>query len=1053
MKLALALAAVLLTSCSKTPAPASAVQTTSRAELIGGKRALGEVGDFKLSNGIIHAVIQDVGFSRGFGAFGGSLIDIDLVRAGRSSSTQGPVGNDYFTEMFPAFFLQAVEPSKVEVAADGKDGTPAIIRVTGEGGDFLSLVNSINDLLIPPVKTQYSVDYILEPGKQYLKIVVTLTNVDTREAQFPLAIPFGFITLLGEGQRLFVPGEGGFDLRFFLEDVVYKRDSKLEALPGAVSSMWATEGSGVSYAVAASPRGAGYMSSNPSFYEGAKPDSLFIPVAYSSFLGSFWAKPPPTIAPTKSFSYTAYLSVGTGDVASAQKVIYEIADEGGRQPTKTGTISGRVTEAGTGARLGGVSIVLQDEQGNYLTQVRTIDGSGHFTAQVPKGAKYRAIASDAIRPATTSDGYVDIPVEGAMGEINLTMPRPAALEVTVRDDKGRLLPAKISIEGTYAQTGSEPPRKFLYDLKVGSRYRVSDLVPDTDDAESRRFLERVLFAPGGSAGTAIKPGHYKVYASRGIEYSLASQEIELVAGKTGRLELVLSHVMDTPGWASADFHVHSVNSVDSDMSLTDRVASFAVEGVDLVTSTDHNFVTDFEPTLEALDLKDWLHSTIGLELTTLEMGHFNAFPVKVDPGPVTHGSFRWFRRPPGELFAQLRGLGKTATSTIVQVNHPRDSVLGYFNAFNVGTYTGAPLPPSSAFVLDQSPLPDGGTSPYHPSNFSLDFDVIEVFNGKHDEQLFSYRVPATATGPEPTLPACSGGKVADCIPSVGEIIHLAVNTADAGQPKNFVLQPAFPGAMEDWFTLLGQGHHFTATGNSDSHNAIAEAGLPRTYLNVGETANGSMRGLSEEAMMKALRNGNAVVTNGPFIEATINGKGLGEEVVAPDGEIRLTLTVKAAPWVDVAQIVIRRGGRNQGQSPIVLETIPVPQSTALIRFSQTLTYKNVPDDSFVVIEVSGKKSMWPVFTPREFASIQISDAVGVIGGAFGFGNKYGKYRPNPVDEVRPFAFTNPIWVNHSKKQPLTRAKPVLPVSNSEPFSPRTIKDVRKIFANFHSDPE
>src|SRR4051812_25590791 len=149
-----------LAACDDKPAPASAVQVSTRAELIGGKRALGEIGDFKLSNGIIHAIVQNVGFSRGFRAFGGSLIDVGLVRAGKSSSTQGPVGNDYFTEMFPAFFLKAVEPSKVEVLSDGSaPGSAAVIRVSGEGGDFLSIVNPINGLLIPKVKTQYTVDY------------------------------------------------------------------------------------------------------------------------------------------------------------------------------------------------------------------------------------------------------------------------------------------------------------------------------------------------------------------------------------------------------------------------------------------------------------------------------------------------------------------------------------------------------------------------------------------------------------------------------------------------------------------------------------------------------------------------------------------------------------------------------------------------------------------------------------------------------------------------------------------------------------------------------
>src|SRR4051812_31619368 len=85
-------------SCTKPVQPATAFKVNSRADLVGGQRALGEIGDFKLSNGVIHAVVQDVGTSRGFGAFGGSLIDLDLVRGTPTNATRGPQGNDYFTE-------------------------------------------------------------------------------------------------------------------------------------------------------------------------------------------------------------------------------------------------------------------------------------------------------------------------------------------------------------------------------------------------------------------------------------------------------------------------------------------------------------------------------------------------------------------------------------------------------------------------------------------------------------------------------------------------------------------------------------------------------------------------------------------------------------------------------------------------------------------------------------------------------------------------------------------------------------------------------------------
>ncbi|MBI3183135.1 MAG: carboxypeptidase regulatory-like domain-containing protein [Myxococcales bacterium] len=1052
------LAAVLaaVTACSSKPPPASAFRIESRDQLVGGRRALGEVGDFKLSNGVVQAVVQDVGHSRGFGAFGGSLIDVDLVRGGKRSSAVGPVGNDYFTEMFPAFFLEAIEPEKVEIADDGRGGA-ARIRVFGKGGDFLSLTKSVNDIVLP-APFDYQVDYILEPGKQYLKIVTTIANPDkTKAAGFPLAIPFGFITLMGEGQRLFVPGKAGFDMRFRLDEV-YRQPSALTAFPGEVAPWVATEGDGVSYGVAASPKGAGYLN-NPTYYPTAKSDWLLVPMASGSFLATFWGKPPAELAPGKSYSFTGFLAVGTGDVASVQKVIYAIDEE--RTPTKTGTVSGRVREAGTGVALEHVNVVLQDEQGSYVSSARTLK-DGVYSAPVPPG-KYRAHAVDSVRTPASSEDLVEVAADG-LARIDLWLARPAYLSVSVRDEKGRALPAKVSVEATYEQVGTAPPRTFLYNLKIGERLRTSDLDPDTSDASTRRYLERVFFAPSGTAGRAIRPGKYTVYASRGIEYDLGIAEVELRAGENRELPLVLRQVMETPGWASADFHVHSAHSVDSDMALPERVASYAVEGVDYLSSTDHNFVSDFKPTVEALKLQQWLRTTVGLELTTLEMGHFNAFPVVLEPGPVTHGSFAWFRRPPSELFSQLAlpksaecqsCIGSPGGKTLIQVNHPRDSIMGYFSAFSLGAYSGNTIPNTSAFKLDQTPLPDGTPSPYAPENFTLDFDLLEVFNGKHLEQVHHYRIPAVPPeGADPTVPACSATLTADCIPAAGVILEQKVAAPDPQKPGSTIdlLQPVYPGALEDWYTLAAR-RRITAVGNSDSHGASAEAGLPRTYIYVGKSADGSMLALDEDAMLDGLKEQRVLVTNGPFVELTVDGQPVGGEVVAPDGKVSVQVQVRAAPWVDVSRVLIRRGGKDVAKVPQTLADIAVPPSTDLVRLERTLSFEGIPDDSFIVAEVSGERSMWPVYTPYEVESILINEAVGAVGAAFGFGNKYGKYRPVRVRQVTPFAFTNPIRVTRSVKQGLFTPKRVpLPIAERA-FSPGRLPDLRRLFGSLHSDVE
>jgi hypothetical protein len=167
----------------------------------------------------------------------------------------------------------------------------------------------------------------------------------------------------------------------------------------------------------------------------------------------------------------------------------------------------------------------------------------------------------------------------------------------------------------------------------------------------------------------------------------------------------------------------------------------------------------------------------------------------------------------------------------------------------------------------------------------------------------------------------------------------------------------------------------------------------------------------------------------------------------------MIIKVEAAPWVDVTRVAIRRGGPTQGKRPEVLKTFDVPASTELLRFEQTELFTGVPDDSFFVVEVFGEKSMWPVFAPYEVPSLQISDAVSVIGGAFGFGSTYGKYEPQLAQIVKPYAFTNPIWATRTRKQALTAAKKVLPVSNSETFTPRRMPDIRTLFMQFHADLE
>ncbi|MEL6180477.1 MAG: hypothetical protein AAFS10_16070, partial [Myxococcota bacterium] len=285
--LTLATAAALSTgSCQESSEPmASAKRIGSRAELIGGPGALGEIGDFLLENDQIRIIIQDKGFSRGFGVYGGSLIDADLVRPVEEEVTgrSGGNGRDQFGELFPIFFLQALVPESIEVLNDGSDGNPAAIRVEGHGGDFLTLARVLNQIVInshdidptdlfegdPDIfhgvpKLKYETIYELEPNTRHVRIRARLTNITDDVMEIPptearsllsillggdggIDVPVGTVLLFGAGNNVFMP-RTGYNLRFALEESYEAEGLAFPALPGLVSPVITTTSrNGISY--------------------------------------------------------------------------------------------------------------------------------------------------------------------------------------------------------------------------------------------------------------------------------------------------------------------------------------------------------------------------------------------------------------------------------------------------------------------------------------------------------------------------------------------------------------------------------------------------------------------------------------------------------------------------------------------------------------------------------------------------------------------------------------------------------------------------------------
>ena len=119
---------------------------------------------------------------------------------------------------------------------------------------------------------------------------------------------------------------------------------------------------------------------------------------------------------------------------------------------------------------------------------------------------------------------------------------------------------------------------------------------------------------------------------------------------------------------------------------------------------------------------------------------------------------------------------------------------------------------------------------------------------------------------------------------------------------------AWSGCSTTGCSLLELGHSYVATGDSDSHRIQYQwAGYPRTYVSLPPDQAGDT-GPIDKALIASLKAGHAFVTSGPMISAKIGGQGPGSTVSASDGPLKLRVSVRAAPWIDVNEIEVLRGG-------------------------------------------------------------------------------------------------------------------------------------------------
>ncbi|MCC6874683.1 MAG: CehA/McbA family metallohydrolase [Sandaracinaceae bacterium] len=325
------------------------------------------------------------------------------------------------------------------------------------------------------------------------------------------------------------------------------------------------------------------------------------------------------------------------------------------------TITGTVREAGGGApaeRSVRVHAVRAD--GSHFARIwPAADGS--FSLEVPE----EDVQLFAFRRGLPVVGPVAVPAASPSATIDL--PGQAILRVSV-SDRGTSdpLPARVQVLPAAGEPG----------------------VPDTfgERGIGGRGRAHVAFTTSGTVDLPVAPGEHTVIVSRGYEYELVSQTLAVAAGEVRALDVELDHVVDTTGVMCADYHIHTFRSPDSPDPGELKIAGLIADGVELPIRSDHQWVNDFQPEIEAMGLSRFAHGIGGLELTTFAWGHFGVFPL-VEDESVNGSAPDWVGRLPPAVFAEVRARPEDPALII---NHPRSggTLGGYFTAAGFNRTTG-----------------------------------------------------------------------------------------------------------------------------------------------------------------------------------------------------------------------------------------------------------------------------------------------------------------------------------------------------------------------------
>ncbi len=589
----------------------------------GGLAAEGIVGDLKIYNDRVRFVIQGNRDGSFYVVEGGGVIDADIVRP------EGEPGREFIDEWAPMFgFGRVTAPAEIVVAADGADGTDAVIRVTGSDVGLSVMEGALESPgIVPSLGLNIVTEYRLPADSWLLEVTTTVTPTS--------------------------------DALIAIGDVLFSGPERADR--------W-NEGAGMGDEDGLDRRWSGYASADNDLAVAivAPAGDTISSVGYELIteLAEMVVGFTDEVALTSGVPVVAQRWYGVApDFATLSDAA--LAARGEPAETLTGVVM-----APDGPVAGARVAVLVDDAA-FTLAVTGSDGS--WSADVPVGSSAEAIAvgrsrsrfSDLPAGAVPYGPYASSPAQ-AQTLLTFEAGAPGVVAAEGRGIGGAD-PMALQTPGTLVvSSGDNLPFTVLVGFIEGDVPTDSRYVSGRPNGKAAQ-----AWARDGEVAFPVEPGTYSLLAHRGLRFEVSEQSVTIGPGETVAVDVVLPAGFSHDGWLLADPHSHASPSPDGEVTMEDRLITSAAAGIQVHFGTDHDHLADYRPLLAALGLHGVMTTVVADEVSPPVRGHLNIYPVEPVVGQPNNGAWSWWRTIPSSTQEIVDTLRAThGPDFVLQSNHP-----------------------------------------------------------------------------------------------------------------------------------------------------------------------------------------------------------------------------------------------------------------------------------------------------------------------------------------------------------------------------------------------